>query len=1698
MSTDINNSMNLSREMYQTLFKDQTVKGLIEQVLDANPNNDEAAITMLQDKLKAKALEDGTISDDEDALLDAVTWKGLFGTGTSKEVVRANLAEILKVHKAEANQMSFDIHIKTQGMLGGWFSGSETRVISLRPDMFTEDPNLEQAMSQVDNNGQTQQEAPTITTGGSQTPVEDPVAQEIDQTDPAAVVPNEEHSDASETETHADQIESHETAHIDKAEQYLKEQETLKKSLDGATSKITNNDQKAKIQDIANQTWNMPDSTEDINSGLENSNASATQQLGEAYKEIDTIVKAIESNRSAYGSADPAAARSLLNKLGSMKTVTAPDGSTTQQFVLKSPPPGAEELEILNQLKGELGKLKEASGSTDPLAAGGTVEKTIAAMLKNKPSLANDPAVQLAQNSPELLQHAELLANLNSDPANAKMLEAIVNGDEAAIQQYFQENQSYQTALWDQFFSSIDFLGFGWGGDEAGSEADLSELAATPGGSMNLYGVKQEQALALSRLLNDPNNPKSQEIKAALAANNNDLRTVLGTPEGQKILQAVELGSSIDDALSNVGKLNNATSELEYAAGKQANMLASLELSATSLTQALKDPQLTPEAKTYLTEQLKAVNKAISQVKTGAKVETTPPIDNYILEAAKAVRQGEALPSGKASLTEDLAIHAGVEARMKVYGPLLDQIEASLPKPPDFAPGSDMQALIDQLPEPQKTEMADMFLKRVTLKDGTQSTEGAEYVRNMRESIESGRLPASADKVVQSYLLNTTTLLDKAKEYNAKKAADPSFNTTEAMRKFASTTAARGDVKGTNFELLSDMSRLASYRTNLLLVTGDEDLANQGMKEFYATIGKEMNSTLTKSPVDREALYTKMDNAYLAVEDKAVERYLSIRPPGTTIETGNTSGTTTDGVPSSGHGTPGSVYGQIGSTGSSGGGFAPLQSVLNNPATKTYMEESFKGVASSLSSDPNALPELKNLDHTKLQQIATATSPEEVHRILGLSGSVDVSQMNLVQRQVLQALSTSSAQQVTNLRSQVQQLAARNPNDPKIGPLNQAILELENLNTGMATYTEGLQRRQAAELKGVRVEQTFHTATASTGISAIENAVGMQLDDMREFFPVPRSTTGRRTGGFSERISAYGSMDFNTFKSGMQRAHPGQTFTDDDLRARWLSFRAGALQFRGGAAAGAQAPEQQQATHTLTLLTSAISSGQLPGVTEQELNNLMDLYASNPAGFVTAAQELARNKNNPTLATQFGDPSPPTNDPGAGGSNFTTNAFDLTGGGTTTSSTTSRVTTQGTPVDVPTVKGTSETGSPAPVTNTSLGATIMGILLDATDDELSDDARSIRDRVKLFHDTHGAQGLDPSQIQQVSSEGGVTTYRIDPPIRGANGELISSFTMGENASETSRELSDPQDIARDALSLNNDIVNAPPSVQKRLSEIMTPYHQQNTQDHQTYTEDMTEVYQEISAANQQMAAGIEMMRQATDNLNRLMQENPWLADDLNKGMKNEPIEAELSAKNQALQNKADSDETNLDLAPMPAISGNELFSQWLSETLGIIRTWSESERKAFMAALALKMMDEVIRHFYEQQNKRSNEFHEGQIEGMNESRNQMVQRDQATSEVGRAPNSQAVAAMSGVGSAEDRSNAFNLAARMDPAEGRRQLEAKIDGLPVSQEQKDDLKKLLLTQYDNIIEAAGTPDISDDRHELAGFEGQLVAGLMPRN
>ncbi|MGV3524382.1 MAG: hypothetical protein ACO1RX_09160 [Candidatus Sericytochromatia bacterium] len=261
--------------------------------------------------------------------------------------------------------------------------------------------------------------------------------------------------------------------------------------------------------------------------------------------------------------------------------------------------------------------------------------------------------------------------------------------------------------------------------------------------------------------------------------------------------------------------------------------------------------------------------------------------------------------------------------------------------------------------------------------------------------------------------------------------------------------------------------------------------------------------------------------------------------------------------------------------------------------------------------------------------------------------------------------------------------------------------------------------------------------------------------------------------------------------------------------------------------------------------------------------------------------------------------------------------------------------------------------------------------------------------------------------------------------------------------------------------------------------------------------------QDLQKISSQMNINAEQFQQARVESYREMLNQIMMQAALDGGISREEIQRmaqadpEMDQKTMAAINEANNLEATLELAPMPAVNSEDLFSQWLTDTLGIIRGADEKTRQIVLAQLALQMMDQVINTFYKNKNDENSEYHQDRLAALTGNRSQEIQQTQANRDVGSASNSQAVAATSGVSGGAERSSAFNLnALREQNVEGiRDQLRQVIQSvregspqLPISAQQETSI----LDGFDRVLLAGKTPGIADDQAALVGLGDLLQA------
>lgn len=211
--------------------------------------------------------------------------------------------------------------------------------------------------------------------------------------------------------------------------------------------------------------------------------------------------------------------------------------------------------------------------------------------------------------------------------------------------------------------------------------------------------------------------------------------------------------------------------------------------------------------------------------------------------------------------------------------------------------------------------------------------------------------------------------------------------------------------------------------------------------------------------------------------------------------------------------------------------------------------------------------------------------------------------------------------------------------------------------------------------------------------------------------------------------------------------------------------------------------------------------------------------------------------------------------------------------------------------------------------------------------------------------------------------------------------------------------------------------------------------------------------------------------------------------------------ANLDARTRAAVDEANALADSLDLAPMPSMNSEDIFAEWLSDTLSIIRGADEKMRQAILAQMALKMIDQVISTFYKDKNDENADYHAQQLENISSQRTQQQNQIQLNQMVSGASNSQAVAAVGGAVSGAVRAEGFNLTALQGQSveQMRQQVRQLVQDFGNNNPSSvtENQVSSILNQFDTILQAGSTPGIADDRAALVGMS-ELMAAQASRN
>lgn len=209
---------------------------------------------------------------------------------------------------------------------------------------------------------------------------------------------------------------------------------------------------------------------------------------------------------------------------------------------------------------------------------------------------------------------------------------------------------------------------------------------------------------------------------------------------------------------------------------------------------------------------------------------------------------------------------------------------------------------------------------------------------------------------------------------------------------------------------------------------------------------------------------------------------------------------------------------------------------------------------------------------------------------------------------------------------------------------------------------------------------------------------------------------------------------------------------------------------------------------------------------------------------------------------------------------------------------------------------------------------------------------------------------------------------------------------------------------------------------------------------------------------------------------------------------------ELDTKTQNAINEANRLEAELDLAPLPSVSSNDIFDEFLSSVVNSVRGNNRDILKLIAAQLARQMVEQVIQNFYKHKREEAAKHHEDALDAMSATRNQAVQQIQQNVTVHNAGNSQAIAAVSGQAEAAAVGEAYGRqvtaqSSRLPSADNihqevRSMLQAARTGNP-PMTISPAMEEQLMGGLSRIMSAVETPGVEDDLAALDQFQNQLL-------
>lgn len=719
---------------------------------------------------------------------------------------------------------------------------------------------------------------------------------------------------------------------------------------------------------------NLPVSMQQLTGNLNQSTRDANQDTLAAATRLSGMLSQIESQPELFPEANTAALR---EQLGALAEFDAQGKATS----LKQTPPTQATLSTLNAVWAEVEELGLKAGLGDDFSSKGALAQAIQ-RASAQPGAASDPALQLLQKTPELGEHADLLAQL-SKPENRAMLEAVLNNRGEDVSKYFGENNSRffdLSAMLRGIRSNPTLgattgavagglllggptgtllggavgLGVSWGlnrlsqaqnqtpADASGITVNLGNFASRLGFGDAAQNTSMDlpNTLRYSTAVQLPNGKNMEltgisqpqveslmrlldqnpETRTLLQAQGGNLASILEqSPVAGEVRTALAAKRDFDTAFWSEGsQLEEAQASVQSSLAARSNAQISLEQAALAVNTASQAPNLDPDARALLEAQKTQIAAAQQALQDGGEMPAASPDLDRTL---KAVRSSH-IESG-VTAAESVGLEVQRHLNTERSEPLLRDLEAAV---------SDgrLQKLLDTLPPEQAASMRELLTSA-----GSSTPDAREFSSNIREVLNAPSISPQYASHLTTHLQAIGGLLSKANE--------PGMTREQLSAHGNQILNPNSPLPSSSFDVIDDMRQMQTYIRDMKATLGEDGY--QEAAQRFASESRQIFRDLAQpgaGPIDRNQLRQRMDQVMNNIKNEAFN---------SSLLAGLSSASA---MPATGDAT-------------AAGPPAPSADSLNqamtaNPAIQTALQSIMGQVGANLSANPEIRPLLEQLN----------------------------------------------------------------------------------------------------------------------------------------------------------------------------------------------------------------------------------------------------------------------------------------------------------------------------------------------------------------------------------------------------------------------------------------------------------------------------------------------------------------------------------------------------------------------------------------------------------------------------------------------------------------------------------------------------------------------------------------------------------------